>query len=130
MSTKIHLWNCTRQKYFCNGKDNSNGSNFGLDTDLSTLNSKLVDENINSCINILDLSVSKAINSGSNLSTPQIREEYDQRKNFKKNLDEQIADVKKQLHKNYNSFKSKTNFCIITTKHHQLLRPKGQKEQH
>ena len=62
---------------FGNGKDNSNGSNFDLDTDLSTLNSKLVNENINSCSsNILDSSVSKTINCGSNLSTPQISEEY------------------------------------------------------
>ena len=57
----------------------------------------MVDETINSCSNILDSSVSKTINSGSNLSTPQISEEYDQRKN---------ANVRKQLHENYNSFKS------------------------
>ena len=62
---------------FGNGKDNSNGSNFDLDTDLSTLNSKLVDETINSCSsNTLDSSVSKTIHCGSNLSTPQISEEY------------------------------------------------------
>ena len=68
-------------KIFGNGKDNSNGSNFDLDTDLSTLNSKLVDETINSySSNILDSSVSKTINCGSNLSTPQISEEYDQKK--------------------------------------------------
>ena len=42
------------RKIFGNGKDNSNGSNFDLDTDLSTLNLKLVDETINSCSNILD----------------------------------------------------------------------------
>ena len=41
----------------------------------------------------------------SDLSTPQISEEYDQMKNFKKKLDEQLADVRKQLHVNYNSFK-------------------------
>ena len=71
------------------------------------MNSKLIDETINSCCNILDSSVSKAINCGSNLSTPQINEEYDQRKNVKKKLDEQLADVRKQLHENcYNSFKS------------------------
>ena len=68
-------------KIFGNGKDNSNGSNFDLHTDLSTLNSKLVDETINSySSNILDSSVSKTINCGSNLSTPQISEEYDQKK--------------------------------------------------
>ena len=38
-------------KKFGNGKDNSNGSSFDLDTDLSTLNSKLVDETISSCSN-------------------------------------------------------------------------------
>ena len=38
-------------------------------------------------------------------STPQISEEYDQRKNVKKKLDEQLADVRKQLHENYNSLK-------------------------
>ena len=70
------------------------------------MNSKLIDESINSCSNILDSSVSKTINCGSNLSTPQISEEYDQRKNVKKKLDEQLADVRKQLHENYNSFKS------------------------
>ena len=72
------------------------------------MNSKLVDETINSCSsNILDSSVSKTINCGSNLSTPQISEEYDQKKkNVKKKLDEQLADVRKQLHENYNSFKS------------------------
>ena len=94
-------------KIFGNGKDNSNGSNFDLDTDLSTLNSKLVDETINSCSsNILDSSVSKTINCGSNLSTPQISEEYGQEKNVKEKLDEQLADIRKQLHKNYNSFES------------------------
>ena len=41
-------------KLFGNGKDNSNGSNFDLDIDLSTLNSELVNEIINSCTNILD----------------------------------------------------------------------------
>ena len=65
------------EKKLGNGKENSNGSNLDLDTDLSTLNSKLVDETINSCSsNILDSSVSKTINCGSNLSTPQISEEY------------------------------------------------------
>ena len=65
------------EKKLGNGKENSNGSNLDLDTDLSTLNSKLVDETINSCSsNILDSSVSKTINRGSNLSTPQISEEY------------------------------------------------------
>ena len=93
-------------KIFGNDKDNSNSSKFDLGTDLSTLNSKMVDETINSCSNILDSSVSKTINCGSNLITPQISEEYDQRKNVKKKLDEQLADVRKQLHENYNSFKS------------------------
>ena len=40
----------------------------------------------------------------SNLSTPQISEEYDQRKDIKKKLNEQLADVRKQLHENCNSF--------------------------
>ena len=35
-------------KIFGNDKNNSKGSNFDLDTELSTLNSKLVDETINS----------------------------------------------------------------------------------
>ena len=93
-------------KIFGNDKNNSNGSNFDLDTDLSTLNSKLVDETVSSCSNILDSSVSKTINCGPNLSTPQISEEYDQRKDVKRKLNEQLADVRKQLHENYNSFKS------------------------
>ena len=93
-------------KIFGNDKNNNKGSNFDLDTELSTLNSKLVDETINSCSNILNSSVSETVNCGSNLSTPQISEEYDQRKNVKKKLDEQLADVRKQLHENYNSFKS------------------------
>ena len=42
-------------KIFGNGKDNSKGSsNFDLETDLSTLNSKMFDETINSCSNILN----------------------------------------------------------------------------
>ena len=44
-------------KIFGNDKDNSNGSNFDLDPDLSTFNSKLVNETINSCSNIQDSSV-------------------------------------------------------------------------
>ena len=51
-------------KIFGNGKDNSKGSNFDLDTDLSTLNSKLVDETINSCSNILNSSVIETVNCG------------------------------------------------------------------
>ena len=71
------------------------------------MNSKLVDETINSCSsNILDSSISKTISCGSNLSTPQISEEYGQEKNVKKKLDEQLADIRKQLHEKYNSFKS------------------------
>ena len=58
----------------------------------------------------LDSSVRKTINYGSNLSTPQISEEYDQRKNLKKKLDEQLAHVRKQLHENYNNFKSNNEF--------------------
>ena len=73
---------------------------------LSTLNSKLVDETINSCSNILNSSVSETVNCGSNLSTPQISEEYNQRKNVKKKLDEQLLDVRKQLHENFSSLKS------------------------
>ena len=68
--------------------------------------SKLVDETINFNSNILNSSVSKTVNCRSNLSTPQINEEHDQRKNVKKKVDEQPADVRKQLHENYNSFKS------------------------
>ena len=92
-------------KLFGNGKDNSKGSSFDLDTDLSTLNSELGDETINSCSNILNSSVSETVNCGSNLSTPQISDEYDQRKNVKKKLDEQLTDVRKQLHENYSSLK-------------------------
>ena len=89
-------------KIFGNGKDNSKGSNFDLDTDLSTLNSKLVDETINSCSNILNSSVSETVSCGSNLSTPQISEEYDQRKNVKKKLNEQLADVRNGFHASRN----------------------------
>ena len=45
-----------------NRKENSNGSIFNLDTDLLALNSRLVDETIISCSNILDSSVSYTIN--------------------------------------------------------------------
>ena len=56
---KNKLIELNTSKIFGNGKGNSNGKNFDLDTDLSTLNSKLVDETINSCSsNILDSSVS------------------------------------------------------------------------
>ena len=89
-------------KIFGNGKDNSKGSNFDLDTDLSTLNSKLVDETINSCSNILNSSVSETVSCGSNLSTPQISEEYDQRKNVKKKLNQQLADVRNGFHASRN----------------------------
>ena len=89
-------------KIFGNGKDNSKGSNFDLDTDLSTLNSKLVDETINSCSNILNSSASETVSCGSNLSTPQISEEYDQRKNVKKKLNEQLADVRNGFHASRN----------------------------
>ena len=89
-------------KIFGNGKANSKGSNFNLDTDLSTLNSKLVDETINSCSNILNSSVSETVSCGSNLSTPQISEEYDQRKNVKKKLNEQLADVRNGFHASRN----------------------------
>ena len=94
-----------RSKLFSKSKDNSNGNNFDLDTDLSTLKSKLADEAINSCSNILDSTDRKTIDCGSNLSTPQISEEYDQGINLKKKLEEQQADVRKQLSDNYNSFK-------------------------
>ena len=40
-------------KTFSHSKDNSDGNNFNLDTGLS-LNSKLVNETINSCSNIID----------------------------------------------------------------------------
>ena len=71
---------------------------------------------INFCSTILDSSVSKTVQSGSNLSTPQISEEYDQWKNVKKKLDEQLADVRKQLHENYNSFKSNNEFLHYQNK--------------
>ena len=93
-------------KIFGNDKNNSKGSNFDLDTELSTFNLKLVDETINSCSDILNSLVSETVNCGSNLSTPQISKEYDQRKNVKKKIDEQLGDIRKQLHKNYNSLKS------------------------
>ena len=99
-----------------NKKNLNNGRNFDLDTDLSTFNSKLVYETINSCSNILDSSASKTINCGSNPSTPRIREEYDQRKNVKKKLDEQLTDVRKQLHENYNNFKSNNEFLHHNSK--------------
>ena len=89
-------------KIFGNSKDNRKGSNFDLDTRLSTLNSKLVDETINSCSNILNSSVSETVSCGSNLSTPQISEEYDQRKNVKKKLNEQLADVRNGFHASRN----------------------------
>ena len=76
----------------------------------------MVDETINSCSNILNLSVIETVNCGSNLSTPQISEEYDQRKNVKNKLDEQLPDVRKQLHENYNSFKSKNEFLHYQNK--------------
>ena len=53
-------------KIFGNDKDNSKGRNLDLDTELCTLNSKLVDETINSCSNILNLVISKIVNCGSN----------------------------------------------------------------
>ena len=84
LNNKNKLTELYTSKILGTGKDNSNASNFNLDTDLSTLNSKLVDETINSCSNILDSSVNKAINCGSDLSTPQSSEEYDQRENVKK----------------------------------------------
>ena len=62
-----------------------------LITGLSILNSKLVDE---------DSSVSKTIDCTSNLSTSRFSEEYGQRKNVKKKLDKQLADLKRQLHEN------------------------------
>ena len=91
-------------KIFGKGKDNSKGTNF--DTDLSTLNSKFVEETINSGSNILNSSVCKTVNCGSNLLAPWISEKCDHRKNVKKKLGEQLADLKTQLHENYNSFKS------------------------
>ena len=98
-SIKINLWNCTHQKIFGNVKDNSHASN----TDLSTLNSIAVDETINSCGNILDSLIAKTVNCISNLSTTEISEKYDQRKNVKKKL---LADKRKHLHEYYNSIKS------------------------
>ena len=70
-------------KIFGSGKDNSKGSNFDLDNDLSTLNSKLVDETINSCSNILNSSVSKTVNFGSNLSNLSVNQTPSMNKNQK-----------------------------------------------
>ena len=47
---------------------------------------------------------------------PQISEEYDQRKNVKKKLDEQPSDVRKQLHENCNSFRSNNKFLHYNNK--------------
>ena len=71
-------------KIFGSGKDNSKGSNFDLDNDLSTLNSKLVDETINSCSNILNSSVSKTVNFGSNLSNLSVNQTPSMNKNQKR----------------------------------------------
>ena len=49
-------------KTFSNSKDDSDGNNFDLETGPS-LNSKLVNETISSCSNIIDSSVSKTIDS-------------------------------------------------------------------
>ena len=51
---------------------------------------------------------------------------------FKKvrKIDEQIPDVRKQLHENYNTFKSNNEFPrIIIRKRHLLLQPNGQMKQ-
>ena len=103
-------------KVFGNGKDNSKGRNFDLDTDLSTSNSKLVDETVYSCSNILNSSVSETVNCGSNISTPPISEEFGHRKNVKKNLDEQLTDLRKQPHENYNSLKSNNKLLYYHNK--------------
>ena len=62
---------CT-SKLFSYNKSNSNSNNFDLDTVLSTFNSKLVDETIDTCSSIPDSSESKTIACRSNLSTPYI----------------------------------------------------------
>ena len=49
-------------KTFSNSKDDSDGNNFDLETGPS-LNSKLVNETISSCSNIIDSSVSKTMDS-------------------------------------------------------------------
>ena len=76
----------------------------------------MVDETINSCSSITDSSVSKTKDCVSNLSQSQIREEYDQRKIIKKKLDEQLANGRKQLHENYNSFESNKEFLHYSNK--------------
>ena len=91
----VNKINLQKSKIFGSGKDSSKGSNVDLDTDLSTFNSRLVDEIINSCSNILDSPVGETINCGLNLSKPQINKEYNQRKIVKRKLDEQLADVSK-----------------------------------
>ena len=70
-------------KIFGNDKDNSKGINFDLDTNQSALNSKLVDETINSCSNILNSSVSKTVNFGSNLSNLSVNQTPSMNKNQK-----------------------------------------------
>ena len=58
----------------------------------------------------------KTVNCGSNLSTPQISKECDERKIVKKKVDEQLADVRKQLHENCNSFKSNNELLYYHNK--------------
>ena len=73
----------------------------------------MADKTINFCSNVLDSSVSKTIKCG---STPQISEEYDQRKKVKNKIAEQLAGVRKQFHENYNSFKSNNEFLHLNNK--------------
>ena len=57
-------------KVFTNNKDNNNSNDVDLDFDLSTFNSKLVDEFIDTCSSILNSTESEAVVCRSNLSTP------------------------------------------------------------
>lgn len=70
MLTKINIKLHT-SKIFGNNKDNS-GSNFDLDADPSTFNSKLADEIIDACSNIFDSSISKTTRCWENLSARKV----------------------------------------------------------
>ena len=56
-------------KILAHSTNKSNGNDFNFDTDLTTLNSKLVDKTIIFCSNKLDSSVTKTIDCRSNPST-------------------------------------------------------------
>ena len=62
-------------------------------------------------------------------STPQLSEEYNQRKNAKEKLDEKLPNVRKQLHRNYYSIKSNNGFPHNNNKTPPTTPTQGQKEQ-